>query len=154
MNEIALRPCEENDLTTRELVSKARVEILAIGMLVAENQAKAYWSLLEWGSFKDWVESLGLFSYSYFMRIVGVLEMLKTSISLEDFNEMGITKATLLLPVSKAGNLDKDTIAIALASPVSDLKEHLGHKMALMPKGEELFCPRCGERLYGLKRVK
>ena len=143
---------EQNVLATMEKARSIKESFLDIGDLLKANFEGAFWSQLGYENFKDYIESLGLFSYSWATRMINLSYVVAAQlITREDILEMGMAKAALILPALKQGKLTQDIIEIAKHAPASDLRLELGHKIQENDDCDEIYCPRCGERLYNLR---
>jgi len=94
-------------------------------------------------SFSDYVESLGVFSYSHATRLMGITRLiLDDKLTLPDVMEMGVSKATLLLPLKE---ITEERIEQAKQLSVRELRAEIQGE----PKEREgtlIICPRCGEQ--------
>ena len=152
---IGLQPGEKNELYTRQLVRDIHRNFLKIGKLLTENRNNAYWSTAgNWGSFSDYVESLGISkSAAYMMIRVSEVQLIgKLKLSEEEILEIGIAKMGLLVSANKAD--DADIIALARDCPVRDLREHLGHKAIMNDSNHNIICPHCLVVIMGAKWVR
>src|SRR3990167_258102 len=152
MNELLL-PGEANEILTRELIKQTQLNFLAIGKLLLESKEKAYWSAT-WGSFSDYVESLGI-SKSPGYNMIAVYEfLLSGKLTEPDILEIGIAKMPLLISAGKQGKLTDDMIALAKHAPVRDFKESLGYKITENDCGYFIICPRCSQEIRGAQWKK
>jgi len=154
MNEIIqYTVAQVNELRIRELVKSAKLNFLEIGRLLNENLERAYWSENH-ESFKEFVESLGVGSYSWVTRLMDIANVVALHWLTEDeVLEIGVAKTCLLIPGIKKGKVDIDTVELAKVCPYRDLRIHLGQvEDGEMPE-EYLECPRCGNRFAFRKEM-
>jgi hypothetical protein len=148
MTEIQLTPAEDNELTILNLVKNIKVNFLEVGALLVENYNQAYWSMNRHESFRNFVEQLGIGSYSWCTRLMRIAEVVATQLLTEDeVLEIGVAKTCLLLPMFAKSAVDVDTIELAKNCPYHDLRIMLGQ--AKEEETEEVrigdvTCPRCG----------
>jgi len=140
---LALSPAEENELRTQVLCREIQVDFIEVGKLLVANSDRALWSTLGHESFSDYVESLGVFSYSHATRLMGITRLiLDDKLTLPDVMEMGVSKATLLLPLKE---ITEERIEQAKQLSVRELRAEIQGE----PKEREgtlIICPRCGEQ--------
>ena len=134
---------QENETQTRDLCRALKLNFIEIGRLLNQNYENSLWSLNQWGSFRDYVESLGIGSYSWVTRLMSIASLVDMNVISEpEALEIGVGKMALLIPRLREGDLS--LIDIAKDCPVSDLKQELGHKDCIPPDQETIRCPRCG----------
>jgi len=138
---------EENVLAIQHLTRDLHYNFLELGRLLSENQEAAYWSQCAYGSFKDFVEMLGI-SYSFGTRLMGISRIVAQQLLTEqEILEIGVSKACLLLPLLSRGKLDSDTKELAKSAPYRDLRIAIGHNVETELTDEYLLCTRCGEEI-------
>ena len=143
LNDTQQNDAQRNEIETRTLVANTQINFLRIGMLLMVNQDKALWSVVGHESFKDYIETLGIGSYSWVTRLVDMARVVATQqLSKEQVLEIGVSKMALLLPRLKSKTLEADMIELAKHCPVSDLREELGMKSG--QSGSDCICNRCG----------
>jgi len=136
-----------------QLIKHVKVNFIEIGRLLAENYDKAYWSQNH-DSFKDFIEILGLGSYSWVTRLMDISRIVSHNILTEDeVLEIGVGKTCLLLPLLKDGGVDSDTIELAKACTTHDLRVKLGKATDDELSEEYLLCPRCGNKINFRKEM-
>jgi len=142
----ALTNAENNVLTIQHLAKDIYYNFLELGGLLSENQDYGYWSSCGYESFRDFVEMLGLGSYSWVTRLIDLSRLVASQLlTQEEVCEIGVSKACLLLPCAKKGKLDDETKGLARDCTFTDLRIHLGHHIPNSEDGDEyLLCPRCG----------
>jgi len=144
---LALTRAEENTLTIQSLCKDIYHNFLELGGLLAENQDYDYWSQCGYESFRDFVEQLGVGSYSWATRLIGISRVVASQLLAEaEIMEIGVSKACLLLPHIKNGGLPEDIKLLARDCTFTDLRKELGHKIP-MPEDSHYYvpCPRCGQ---------
>ena len=169
MNELVVQPptdAEQQALDHKDaiiaLARSATITFLEMGRLLWVARKEAHQFVLHMESFAEYVEGLGLpmpNSYSWACRLIGIHEQLalKNKLPAEELLEMGVSNASLLVPLArKVKRLDPEIVAAAKMFSFRHLQEELGRQS---PEGEteesdELHCPRCGEQLFGLRRVR
>jgi hypothetical protein len=125
-----------------------------MGGLLKINHDNAYWSITGYGTWKDYLEQLGM-SYSQAMRMIQVYEIVSARIlSAEDVKEIGSTKTALLLPLATEGNLTEDIILLAKNCTARELRQELGHKVPHNNPKYSVICSRCGNEVLGARWVK
>jgi len=145
--DLTLTEAERNELTIIELARDVKLHFLELGGLLVENQEKALWSQNH-ESFREFVESLGIGSYSWVTRLMDLSRVVATQLlSKQELMEIGVAKACLLLPRLKKGKLDDDTKELARHCPYYDLRVMLGYKAEDELSEEYLICPRCGAEI-------
>lgn len=118
---------------------------LELGGLLAENQDKALWSQAGYERFKDFVEMLGIGSYSWVTRLISISRLVAAgAVSREELTEIGVSKCCLLVACNNKGKLDEATKALARDCTFVDLQKHLGYNLPNDPPEEFVNCPRCG----------
>jgi len=142
--DIGLTPAEQSEFLIADCCKDIKVRFLELGGLLADNQDRALWSEHH-ESFKDFIELLGIGSYSWVMRLIDISRLVATQLlTKEEVLEIGVAKACLLLPRAKKGQLDDDIKELAKNAPYHELRLGLGHRLTEGESGEYLFCPRCG----------
>lgn len=142
---------ERNELLTRQYAERVRNDFIKMGMLLCENYDRAYWSEHH-ESFPQYVESLGIGSYSWVTRLMGIARLVaRQLLSEEEASEIGVTKAVLLLSPAKEGRLSPELIEMAKNAPYRDLREEIGYKQAELEREDSIICPRCGAEIHGAK---
>jgi hypothetical protein len=150
-----LTPAEQNVVATIELGKSIQTSFLALGGLLKINHDNAYWSVTGYGTWKDYLEQLGIGSYSQAMRMIQVYEIVSARIlSAEDVKEIGLTKTMLLLPLAAEGNLTEDLILLARNGTARELRQELGHKVPHNNPKHSVICSRCGYEVLGARWVK
>jgi len=139
-------PAEENELLILNLVKGVKWGFVELGGLLAENSDKAYWGLTGHESFKDFVEELGVGSYSWVTRLMDISRIVAQEVlTREQVIEIGVAKCCLLLPLAKKGKLSEDLIELAKVCPYRDLRQKLGGGTQELTEVERFICcPRCG----------
>jgi len=142
--DIGLTLAEQSEFLITECCKDIKVRFLELGGLLADNQDRALWSEHH-ESFKDFIELLGIGSYSWVMRLIDISRVVATQLlTKEEVLEIGVAKACLLLPRAKKGKLDDDIKELAKNAPYHHLRLELGHKLKDDEVEEYLLCPRCG----------
>ena len=142
---------ETNELAIRQYCQEVKRHFLIIGTLLLESYDNAYWS--KWGSFADFVESLGIGSYSTATRLMGVAKLRRGNILTDtDIYEIGISKCFMLIPRVRDGEISDGLKEIAKQGTVQDLKAELGHEGREITE-HTINCPRCGAEIRGVKRI-
>ena len=142
--DLSLTEAERSEFLIVECCKDIKHRFLELGGLLADSQDKALWSEHH-ESFRDFVELLGIGSYSWVTRLIDLSRVVATQLLTPDeVIEIGVAKACLLLPRAKKGVLDEDTKLLARNCTYVDLKIHLGHKIPEEDCEEYLLCPRCG----------
>jgi len=145
---------EENVLAIQHLTRDLHYNFLELGRLLSENQEAAYWSQCAYGSFKDFVEMLGI-SYSFGTRLMGISRVVAQQLlTEEEVLEIGVSKTCVLLPLMAKGKLDDDTKELAKSAPYRELRQHIGHKETTLSIEYQIQCPRCGAGILGAKWVR
>ena len=146
---VMLTPAEANEIEIINLTKNAKITFLEIGGLLAENYDKGYWSQCGHESFREFVEALGIGSYSWCTRLIAIARIVAHNILTEDeVLEIGTAKTCLLLPRVIDGKLDTDLVALAKNCPYHTLRVELGQAKQEEELSEEyLLCPRCGARI-------
>ena len=143
----ALTEAEINELTIIELAKNYKLHYLEMGGFLADNQDRALWSEHH-ESFRDFVEHLGIGSYSCVTRLINVSRVVAAQLlSKEDVMEIGVGKTCLLLPRLKDGRVSEDIVELAKNCTEYDLRVELGHKTRDEESEEYLLCPRCGAEI-------
>jgi hypothetical protein len=155
MQEVIASPlskAEENCLTIAGLVKRLHYDFLELGGLLLENQASAFWGASGAESFKSFVQQLGI-SYDWATRLMGVAKtVIENVFTKEQVVEIGVAKVCLLLPHIKKGKLPEEIKLLARDCTFQDLRLALKHDIIEgREQGDEIYCPRCGVRLYGLQ---
>ena len=147
----ALSPAEENCLIIAELVKDTKQNFLTLGFLLKENRDNAYWSSgARCDSFRDFIEMLGLHSYSWVTRLIDMAEIVsKQLLTQEEIQEVGVTKMALLLPLIKRENLTDEIMAVAKNGTAQDLRLVLRKRSKDDEPNERkptgtIICERCG----------
>ena len=141
--DISLTEAEQNELMIIQLAKDIKLYFLELGGLLAENQDRALWSQNH-ESFRDFIEFLGIGSYSWVTRLIAISRIVATQLlTKEEVLEIGVAKACLLLPRIRKGKLDDDLKELAKNCPYHDLRVELGYKTDELSE-EYLICPRCG----------
>jgi len=154
-------PKLEEDAYTRQLHLKqfgqrVKADVLEIGRLLWEGYKAGDWSVLRYESFKAYIEELELpFSYSWttqLMRIYGELIEGK-GLAPAVVEEIGVTKAAMLLPAARHGKLTEELIEAAKMAPANELAEDLGYHRPQRDEQYSIDCPRCGVQITGARFV-
>ncbi len=140
-----LDKAQENCLTIAGLVKKLHYDFLELGGLLLENRNMGYWNASGCESFKDFIQQLGI-SYDWATRMMGLAEIVAQQLlTPAEVVEMGVAKATLLLPHVKNGTLPEDIKLLARDCSWNDLRKELGHNLVDPDNYEEFVnCPHCG----------
>jgi len=147
INDISLTEAEQSESLIAECCKDIKVRFLELGGLLADNQDRALWSEHH-ESFKDFIELLGIGSYSWVTRLIDISRVVATQLlTKEDVLEIGVAKACLLLPRAKKGQLDDDTKELARNAPYHDLRKELGYKVIDELPEEYIICNRCGANI-------
>lgn len=157
MNEITpvLTMAEQNITETMNLIRSAKVHFLEIGRLLQECYENGYYSQGGYEKFKDYVEMLGIGSYTFCTRLMSMASCVtQLLISREDVIEIGIGKMQDILPRLKKGKLSPDDIELAKSAPQRDLREFLGLKVTENDSRHSVVCSRCGCEIIGAAWVK
>ena len=151
MTSLQLTNSETNELALRQYCQEVKRHFLIIGTLLLESYDNAYWS--KWGSFADFVESLGSGSYSTATRLMGIAKLRRHNILTDgEIYEIGISKCFLLLPKARDGEISDGLKEIAKQGTVQDLRAELGHEDREIIE-QSINCPRCGAEIRGVKRI-
>ena len=155
MSEITLTKAEQNITETQELIRSAKIHFLEIGRLLQDCYENAYYSQGGYEKFKDYIEMLGIGSYTFCTRLMSMASCVtQMLISREDVIEIGIGKMQDILPRLKKGKLSQDDIELAKAAPQRDLREFLGLKVPHNDSNHHVVCSRCGAEIIGAAWVK
>jgi hypothetical protein len=142
--DISLTEAEKNELAIIACCHNLHDDFLQLGGLLLENYEKAFWSANKHESFKDFIGMLGI-GYSWATRLMGIAQIVAQQLLTQDeVKEIGVAKATLLLPYIKRGKLNEDIKLLAKNCPFNDLRKALGHNIKEGESEEYLLCPRCG----------
>ncbi len=142
--DLSLTAAEKNELDIVACCKDLHDNFLQLGGLLVENYEKAYWSANRHESFKDFVQMLGI-GYSWATRLMGISRIVAQQLlTREEVREIGVAKATLLLPTVKDGKLNEDIKLLARDCTFNDLRRALGHNIKNEDIGEYLICTRCG----------
>lgn len=141
---------------------QAEVVFLEMGHLLYEARVGAEWSILSYESYKSYIEDLQLpmtNSYSWATRLSNIYEYMIKKMGLDPkfIAQIGVAKATRLLPLARKGMLTQEVLDAALALSDLDLRETLGHNVSGGEDGETedlVICPRCGENFNSKKAVR
>ena len=140
-----LPPAEKNCLMIYQAAKNARDGFLTLGLLLTDNKENAYWGSTAVDSFKDFVEMLGIGSYSWVTRLINLSQLVVTQLlTKEELEEIGVAKASLLLPVIRREELTDEILAVAKNGTFRELRQILGHKIDTA-SNHFVICPRCGE---------
>lgn len=138
---------EDNEKAVMEIAAQGMGRDIALGVLLCANKRHGYWSQNAHESFKDFVEQLGVGSYSRMTRLADIGGLVVDGrITAGDVAEIGVAKMGVLLPLLKRGEVSAETIELAKVCPVRDLLVHLGRSVD-RPQ-VTVVCPRCGHEFY------
>jgi len=137
---------EENEKTILNMAQRQKADFLVLGILLLANMKRSYWSRNQHHSFKDFIEQLGIGSYSRMTRLADMAQLvLDGKLTAEEVSEIGVSKMSRLLPLLKKGEVSRDTIELAKTCPYRDLLVQLGKvKEDGGPVEQWIRCPRCG----------
>ena len=159
-NEVIQGPTElecvaiQRQLHIRQRCQRIQSDFLEVGRLLCEARDNADWSTLCMESFDAYLDELNLpGSRSWISRIMRIHEELEPRIGTEKLLEIGVSKAAHLLPAARDGILDDAIIENARIWSERDLREYLGHHIPERETDSWVDCPRCGERIYGVRYV-
>jgi len=145
-------PAQVNEGLILDMVKAVKGGFVELGGLLVENYEKGYWSSYE--SFKTFIGTLAIGSYSQVNRMMGIARMVAASqLTREDAIEMGPSKAALLLALAKKGTLTPELIAQALNGPWSDLRDTIKGDRLLSKVEAHITCPRCGNQFVFHKEM-
>jgi hypothetical protein len=156
---IKLTPAETNVVTTQKLMRHMDDCLVHIGGLLKENRDNSYHSYAGMGTWKDYVEQLGI-SESKASRLISIHDIVMSHImSIEDVKLIGEVRMALLIPLAPTkekplNEITPDLIELAKVCTNRDLRIHLGYKVPQNDPEYTINCPNCGETIYGVKRVK
>ena len=145
---------ESNCLLVAQLAHSVKLNFLKLGQALLINRENCYWQAKRYDTFKDFVEGETGLDYSWATRLMNVSKLIAAQkLTGEDVIEMGISKATLLLPAAKRGELTEEIIEQAKGAPYSELREQLTGKAAEIEQAH-INCPYCGYEISNAKWVK
>jgi len=141
--DIRLTEAEHNELAIADCCKNIKYRFLELGGLLADNQDRALWSEHH-ERFKDFVEMLGIGSYSWVTRLINISRIVALQLlTSEEVIEIGVSKACLLLPLARKGKLSEDIKELARNAPFRDLRAELRNEAESELPEEYLICPRC-----------
>jgi len=145
---------EDNCLLVSQLARSVKLNFLKLGQALLVNRENCYWQAKRYDTFKDFVEGETGLDYSWATRLMNVSKLVATQqLTGEDILEMGISKATLLLPAARKGELTEEVIEQAKGAPISELREQLTGK-AIEMEGSHINCPHCGYEISNARWAK
>jgi hypothetical protein len=143
-------PAERLDLTIRQLIRDVKIDFIELGGLLLELYDLKSWSQCGFDRWQDYVESLGIGSYSYVMSLVAISKLVADKfLTSEDVLEIGYSKACLLAPVAARGELTEELVSLARVSTNRDLRLQLGHRVRENDESSSVHCPSCGATIIG-----
>lgn len=147
---------EVNCLAIYQTVREAKSNFLTLGLLLKENRDKAYWSsVAKCESFRDFCEMLGIGSYSWITRLIDIAEIVSAQLLTQtEIEEIGVTKAALLLPLVKREKLTDDILAVAKSGTTKDLRQMLYTKDETPQYDGFIICPRCAFQINYIKGME
>ena len=144
MNLPELTEAERIELLIVHCCTNIRETFLELGGLLADYQDRALWSEHH-ESFKDFIEMLGIGSYSWVTRLIDISRIVSQQLlTKEEVLQIGVAKACLLLPAVKKGTLSEDIKLLARDCTFTDLRIALGHNVPDEDSEEYIICTRCG----------
>jgi hypothetical protein len=145
---------EALDLTVKQLIRHMKVHFLEVGGLLAELHEGAWWTACGFDRWQDYVESLGIGSYEYVMGLIGISKMMAAQVmTIDELNEVGYSKACLLVPLHNKGKLSAEIISLAKTGTNLDLRKEIGYRVPENDENCRISCPHCGQVLYGVRYV-
>lgn len=148
-------PAEDNCLKIKQLALLGKRSYLLLGDALIDNKNNAYWTAEKVDTFRDFIEMLGVASYSWVTRLIGIAQLIRdVALSEAEVLEIGISKCALLLPSARKGELTEEMIEVAKGIPYSELRAELKGETETTEQEDEVCCPRCGEKLHGLRWIK
>ena len=146
---------ESLDLTVRQLIRHMAAHFLEVGGLIGELYEGNLWQSCNYDRWADYVESLGIGSYTYVMSLISLSKLYTAQIlSKEEIAEIGYSKACLLVPLIKKGGLTDDILAIAKNGTNRDLRIAEGYRVTSNDSDSHVVCPRCGCDIQGVAYVR
>jgi hypothetical protein len=155
-----VNPAEQIDKDIRDLIQPILGNSLIAAGKLAQVQDQGYWKQLgnghSYARFKDYVESLGGYSYDYTTRLMNVARAIGNgAYTAAQVDEMGIFNAIRLLPLINKNKLTPEILHAALTKSSGQLEVMIKGDKAPKPIeyatckgcGEEVKCQRCGERM-------
>jgi hypothetical protein len=146
---------ESLDLTVRQLIRHMAIHYLEVGGLLAEIYEGKMWSVSGYDRWKDYVESLGVGSYTYVMSLISISKMIAAAVlSREDLDEIGYSKVCLLVPLINKGKITDEILSIARTGNNRDLRIAVGYKVSENDGDCSVICSNCGFELHGAQWVR
>ena len=141
----AYNEAETNCMAIEALTKEIFVSFVKLGVLLMQNQDKAFYSAAGFSGFKEYTEAVGLTDWTMVTRLVNIGRVVTSQqISFGDASEIGYSKMCLLLPKFRKGEVSQDLIQLAKVAPNRDLRLELGHKISEETFEEYVTCTRCG----------
>jgi hypothetical protein len=146
---------ETLDLTVRQLIKHMALHFLEVGGLLAEIWEQKLWGVGGYDRWQDYTESLGIGSYQYIMSLIGISKMVAAQVvSAADLEEIGYSKACLLVSLHNSGKLTRDLLDLARDCTNRDLRMAIGYKVPHNDSDCSITCQNCGNVITGAAWVK
>jgi len=143
-------PGERIDLTIRQLIFDMQRTFLEVGGLLVDMYEHKLWTQTNYDRWKDYVESLGIGSYGFVQSLMGISKIVAQHfLTSGDVEEIGYSKACLLVPLANSGKLTPEIIDLARSAPNRDLRIAIGYKVPENDENSHVVCPECGATIRG-----